>query len=104
MVQSGLRRFRGEFEGEGEEAFAYMDGISRDVTGFTANTTSADNFLHPELDVNTMANPARRPWQYHLQSAPRRWRRFRSLNVRTFTLLKEGWVAVAVVGTLIGTE
>ncbi|CAN0376531.1 unnamed protein product [Laminaria digitata] len=36
-----LKRFRQEFEGEGVEAFAYMDDVSLGLMGITANTVRA---------------------------------------------------------------
>ena len=49
-VRPGLKRFREEFEGEGVEAFAYMDDVSLGLMEFTANTVRASAFLGRELD------------------------------------------------------
>ena len=48
-LRPGLKRFREEFEGEGVEAFAYMDDVSLGLMGVTANTVRAFAFLRREL-------------------------------------------------------
>ncbi|CAN0580079.1 unnamed protein product, partial [Laminaria digitata] len=40
-LRTGLKRFRQKFEGEGVEAFAYMDDVSLGLTGIKANTVRA---------------------------------------------------------------
>ncbi|CAN0583139.1 unnamed protein product, partial [Laminaria digitata] len=55
-----LKRFRQELEGEGVEAFAYMDGVSLGLTGITANTVRAFSFLRRELDdIGIVVNAAK---------------------------------------------
>ncbi|CAN0090495.1 unnamed protein product, partial [Laminaria digitata] len=49
-LRPGLKRFRQEFEGEGVEAFAYMDDVSLGLMGITANTVRAIAFLLRKLD------------------------------------------------------
>ncbi|CAN0095586.1 unnamed protein product, partial [Laminaria digitata] len=59
-LRLGLKRFRQEFEGEGVEAFAYMDDVSLDFVGITANTVRALAFLRRELDdIGIVVNPAK---------------------------------------------
>ena len=49
-LRRGLKCFRMEFEGEGMEAFAYMDDASLGLKGVTANTVRAFAFLPRGLD------------------------------------------------------
>ena len=59
-LRPGLKRFREEFEGEGVEAFAYMDDISLGLMGVTANTIRAITFLRRELDdIGIVVNPTK---------------------------------------------
>ncbi|CAN0389470.1 unnamed protein product, partial [Laminaria digitata] len=59
-LRPGLKRFRQEFEGEGVEAFAYMDYVSLGLTGITANTVRAFAFLRRELDdIGIVVNAAK---------------------------------------------
>ncbi|CAN0452726.1 unnamed protein product, partial [Laminaria digitata] len=59
-LRPGLKRFRQEFEGEGVEAFAYMDDVSLGLTGITANTVRAFAFLRRELDdIGIVVNAAK---------------------------------------------
>ena len=44
-LRPGLKRFREEFEGEGVEAFTYIDGISLGLMGVTVKTARAFAFL-----------------------------------------------------------
>ena len=46
-LRPGLKRFREEFEGEGVEAFAYMDDVSLGLMGVTANTVRVFLCLPP---------------------------------------------------------
>ena len=48
-LRPGLKRFREDLEGEGVEAFAYMDDVSLGLMGVTANTVRAFAFLRREL-------------------------------------------------------
>ncbi|CAN0560929.1 unnamed protein product [Laminaria digitata] len=59
-LRPGLKRFRLEFEGEGVEAFAYMDDVSLGLMGITANTGRAFAFLRRELDdIGIVVSPAK---------------------------------------------
>ncbi|CAN0596235.1 unnamed protein product, partial [Laminaria digitata] len=59
-LRSGLKRFRQEFEGEGVEAFAYMDDVSLGFMGITANTVRAFAFLRRELDdIGIVVSPVK---------------------------------------------
>ncbi|CAN0592776.1 unnamed protein product, partial [Laminaria digitata] len=59
-LRPGLKRFRQEFEGEGVEAFAYMDDVSLGLMGITANTVRAFTFLRRELDdIGIVVSPAK---------------------------------------------
>ena len=59
-LRPGLKRFRKEFEVEGVEAFAYMDGISLGLTRITADTVRAFAFLWQELeDIGIVVNAAK---------------------------------------------
>ena len=59
-LRPGLKRFREEFEGEGVEAFAYMDGLSLGLTRITADTVRAFAFLRQELEgIGIVVNPAK---------------------------------------------
>ncbi|CAN0468226.1 unnamed protein product, partial [Laminaria digitata] len=59
-LRPGLKQFRQEFEGEGVEAFAYMDDVSLGLTGITANTVRAFAFLRRELDdIGIVVNAAK---------------------------------------------
>ena len=49
-LRPGLKRFRQEFEGEGVEAFAYMDDGSLGLTGIAPNPVRAFAFLRRKLD------------------------------------------------------
>ena len=49
-LRPGLKRFREEFEGEGVEAFAYMDDVSLGLTRITAYTVRVFTFLRQELE------------------------------------------------------
>ena len=44
-LRPGLKRFREEFEGEGVEAFAYMDDVSLGLMGVTDNTVRAFAYM-----------------------------------------------------------
>ena len=58
-LRPGLKRFREELEGEGVQAFAYMDDISRRY-GVAANIVRAFAFLRRELDdIGIMVNPTK---------------------------------------------
>ena len=50
-LRPGVKRFREEFEGEGVEAFAYMDDVSLGLTRITADTVRAFAFLRQELEA-----------------------------------------------------
>ena len=79
-LRPGLKRFREEFEGEGAEAFAYMDDVSLGLTRITADTVGAFAFLRQELeDIGIVVNPAKTV-AYHPKGTPRRRTRFRSLK------------------------
>ncbi|CAN0458038.1 unnamed protein product, partial [Laminaria digitata] len=59
-LRPGLKRFRQEFEGEGVEAFAYMDDVSLGLMGITANMVRAFAFLRRELDdIGIVVSPAK---------------------------------------------
>ncbi|CAN0329739.1 unnamed protein product, partial [Laminaria digitata] len=59
-LRPGLKRFRQEFGGEGEESFAYLDDVSLGLIGITANTVRAVAFLWRELDhIGIVVNPAK---------------------------------------------
>ena len=59
-LRPGLKRFREESEGEGVEAFAYMDDVSLGLTRITADTVRAFAFLRQELeDIGIVVNPAK---------------------------------------------
>ena len=49
-LRPGLKCFREEFEGEGVEAFAYMDDVSLGLTRITAYTVRVFTFLRQELE------------------------------------------------------
>ena len=53
-----LKRLREEFEGEGVEAFVYMDDVSLGLTRITADTVRAFAFLRQEVeDIGIVVNP-----------------------------------------------
>ena len=59
-LRPGLKRFQEEFEGEGVQTFAYMDDISLDLTGVTANMVRAFAYLRRELkDIGIVVNAAK---------------------------------------------
>ena len=48
-LRPGLKRFREEYDGEGVEAFAFMQDVSFSLVRVTANTVGASAFLRREL-------------------------------------------------------
>ena len=84
----GLKLFREEFDGEGVEAFAYMDDVSLGLMGVTANTarealpSSGESYKTLALWLTPL-----RPWNYHRKGTPRRRRKFRSLKA----LMSASW-------------
>ena len=59
-LEPGLKRFREELEGEGVEAFAYMDDVSLGLTRITINTVRSFAFLRRELeDIGIAVNTAK---------------------------------------------
>ena len=59
-LRLGLKRFREEFEGEGVEAFAYMDDVPLGLMGVTTNTARAFAFLRRELEaIGIVVNTAK---------------------------------------------
>ena len=58
-LRPGLKRFREDFEGEGLEAFEYMDDISLGLMGVATNTIRAFAFLRREVeDIGIVVNTA----------------------------------------------
>ena len=49
-LRPGLKRFREDFEGEGVEAYAYMDDVSLGLKRITADTVRAFAFMRQELE------------------------------------------------------
>ncbi|CAN0514005.1 unnamed protein product [Laminaria digitata] len=101
-LRPGLKRFRQEFEGEGVEAFAYMDDVSLGFMEITANTVKAFAFLRRELDdIGIVVSPAKTvvlPPKGHAPTAEK-ISRVESVDVR---IADEG--RVTVVSVPIGTE
>ncbi|CAN0489423.1 unnamed protein product, partial [Laminaria digitata] len=101
-LRPGLKRLRQEFEGEGVEAFAYMDDISLGLMGITANTVRAFAFLRRELDdIGIAVSPAKTvalPPKGHAPTAEK-ISLLESVDVR---ISDEG--RVTVVSVPIGTE
>ncbi|CAN0290043.1 unnamed protein product, partial [Laminaria digitata] len=97
-----LKRFRQELEGEGVEAFAYMDDVSLGLMGITANTVRAFAFLRRGLDdIGIVVSPAKTvalPPKGHAPTAEKISLR-ESIDVR---IAEEG--RVTVVSVPIGTE
>ncbi|CAN0569175.1 unnamed protein product, partial [Laminaria digitata] len=59
-LRPGLKRFRQEFEGEGVEAFAYIDDVSLILIGITADTVRAFAFPRRGLDdIGIVVSPAK---------------------------------------------
>ena len=59
-LRPGLKRFREESEGEGVEAFAYIDDVSLGLLRITADKVRALAFLRQELeDTGVVVNPAK---------------------------------------------
>ena len=57
-LRPGLKSFREEFDGDGIEAFAYMDDVSLGLTRITDDTVRAFAFLRQELqDIGIVKNP-----------------------------------------------
>ncbi|CAN0339095.1 unnamed protein product, partial [Laminaria digitata] len=98
----GLQPFREEFEGEGVEAFAYIDDVSLGLMGIEANTVRAFAFLRRELDdIGIVINPAKTvalPPKGHAPTAEE-ISLLESVGVR---IAGEG--GVTVVGVPIGTD
>ena len=60
VLRPGLNRFREEFEGEGAEAFSYLDDVSLGLMGVTANRVRAFAFLRRDLvDISIVVNTAK---------------------------------------------
>ena len=59
-LQPEPARFREEFDGQGAEAFSYMDDVSLGLMGVTASTVRAFAFLRRQLDdIGIVVNPAK---------------------------------------------
>ncbi|CAN0590314.1 unnamed protein product, partial [Laminaria digitata] len=101
-LRPGLKRFRQEFEGEGVDAFAYMDDVSLGLMGITANTVRSFAFLRRELDdTGIVVSPAKTealPPKGHAQTAEK-ISLLESVDVR---IADEG--RVTVLSVPIGTE
>ncbi|CAM9612988.1 unnamed protein product, partial [Laminaria digitata] len=101
-LRPGLKRFRQEFEGEGVEAFAYMNDVSLGLMGITANTVRAFAFVRRELDgIGIVVSPAKTvapPPKGHVPTAEK-ISLLESVDVR---IADEG--RVTVVSVPIGTE
>ncbi|CAN0368478.1 unnamed protein product [Laminaria digitata] len=101
-LRPGLKRFRQEFEGEGVEAFVYMDDVSLGLMGITANTVRAFAFPRREPDdIGIVVSPAKTvalPPKGHAPMAEK-ISLLESVDVR---IADEG--RVTVVSVPIGTE
>ena len=59
-LRPGLKRFREEFERKEVEAFAYMDDVSLNLIGITANTSRAFASLRRDLeDIGIVINTSK---------------------------------------------
>ena len=101
-LRLGMKRFREEFEGEGAEAFVYMDDVYLGLMEVTANTVKAFDLFRRELDdIGIVVNPAKTMALPPKEDAPmaEEISLFESVDVR---IADEG--GVAVVGVPICTN